>query len=369
MSGAEGEGVRLAWPTRGLVVRAEGAQGAPAYRSEPPPPGRVEAVRAFGEAAAWPGDRWRGRENLVVEGDNADVLRALMPELEGRVDLVYIDPPFNSGPTGRRHPYENAMPHEMWLAMMEERLSLMWRALRPGGSLYLHLDENESHYAKVLLDEIAGRQSFVREIVWRIGWISGYKAAQKNFVRNHDTILYYIKPGGPVTFEKVYLPRPAGYRRRGAAGKSAGYPLEDTWNASANDPLHSIQIMSFSGEKTGFPTQKNEALVDRIVSSSSREGDLVLDAFAGSGTTAAVCHKRRRRYVAVEMDPAAVDLMVQRLIRVVRGEDPHGITAAAGWRGGGGFVRARLRPEGEAGPAEPVAPDRAAAPHGRSPRP
>jgi adenine specific DNA methylase Mod len=300
-------------------------------------------VAVAGDTDATPDSPWDGAANLLAEGDNADVLRALMAHLEGRVDLVYIDPPFNSGPSGRPRAYENALPHEMWLTMMEERLLLLWRCLRPGGSLYLHLDENEVHYAKVLLDEVAGRSSFVREIVWRIGWVSGYKATQRNFVRNHDTILYYVKPGAAPTFEKVYVPYPEGYvRRQGAPAKGPGLPLEDTWNASAADRLHSIQITSFSREKTGFPTQKNEALIDRIVRSSSHPGDLVLDAFAGSGTTAAVCHKRGRRYVAIEVDPAVAETANRRLQAVVEGTDRYGITADADWRGGGGFVRARL---------------------------
>lgn len=337
--------VRLVWPNRGESVRTDPATGRAGYVAAPPVPGRLEVVSAAGDAPVGAGDGWDGRSNLLVEGDGADVLRALGPDLWGRVDLVYVDPPFNSGPSGRGRGYENAMAHEMWLTLMEERLTLLWRALRPGGSLYLHLDENESHYAKVLLDGIAGRDRFVREIVWRIGWISGYKATQRNFVRNHDTLLYYTKGGGPVTFEKVYVPYPEGYRRRsGAASKAGGFPLEDTWNASANDPLHSIQILSFSAEKTGFATQKNEALVDRVVRSSSRAGDLVVDVFAGSGTTAAVCHKRLRRYVVADVDPAAVALAERRLRAVVDGTDRHGITREAGWRGGGGFARARLAP-------------------------
>lgn len=339
--------IRLDWPTRGRRVRLDPATGRPEYSPSPRAahrPSRLVPLRATGSARASEG--FERRENLLVDGDNADVLAALLPQAEGAVDLVYVDPPFNSGETGAVA-YANAMDHELWLCMMEERLALLWRALRPGGSLYLHLDENEVHYAKVLLDEIAGRESFVREIIWRIGWVSGYKARQRNFVRNHDTLLYYVKPGGPVTFEKLYVPHPPGYARRaGAPAGTGGYALEDTWNASARDPLHSIQIVSFSREKTGFATQKNEALVDRVVSTSSRPGDLVLDAFSGSGTTAAVCHKRGRRYIAIEADPATADLSEERLVRVVEGRDPRGITHAAGWLGGGGFVRARLADEG-----------------------
>jgi 16S rRNA G966 N2-methylase RsmD len=329
--------------------------GRPILAAQPPPAGWLVPVEHVGDLPTSEGALVDA--NLLVEGDNADAMRALMAGIEGRVDLVYADPPFNSGVSGSvKAPYANAMAHDVWLTMMEERLALAWQALRPGGSLYLHLDENEVHYAKVLLDEIAGRESFVREIIWRIGWISGYKATQKNFVRNHDTILYYAKPGGPLTFQKVYVPYPEGYRRRqGAASKGGGLPLEDTWNSSANDPLHSIQIVSFSREKTGFPTQKNEALLDRIVLSSSREGDLVLDPFAGSGTTGAVAHKRGRRYILLEIDPDAVETAHRRLSEVVAGTDRRGITEAAGWRGGGAFTRARLvMPAADGGEARAV---------------
>lgn len=335
--------IGLHWPTRGRAVRLD-PSGRPGWVGSPPAPGRIVPVESVGEAACGTDDAWLGRENLLLEGDNADVLRAVAGHIDGSVDLVYVDPPFNSGAMEAMS-YANAMDHDLWLSMMEERLALLWRVLRPGGSLYLHLDENEVHYAKVLMDEIAGRASFVREVIWRIGWISGYKARQRNFVRNHDTLLYYVKPGGPVTFEKVYVPHRAGYKRRqGAPAKSGGYPLEDTWNASAHDPLHSIQIVSFSNEKLGFATQKNEALLDRVVCTSSRAGDLVLDAFAGSGTTAAVCHKRGRRYIAIEADPQAVDLCDRRLRAVADGSDRRGITAVAGWQGGGGFVRGRRVP-------------------------
>jgi adenine-specific DNA-methyltransferase len=328
--------MQLVWPEKGRCVRL--TPHGPQVGDPRPGSGHVEAVEAVGDASLAAG--WEERENLLVQGDAADVLSTLLGTLEGRVDLVYADPPFNTGT--RYSAFDNAFDHGVWLSLLEERMRLVYRCLRPGGSLYLHLDPTESHYAKVLLDEIFGREAFMREIIWRIGWVSGFKTMQKNFVRNHDVILYYVKPGGEVTFHKTYLPYPKGYRRRqGKPGRVLGYPLEDTWNASSADPLPSIQIMSFSGEKTGFPTQKNENLVDRIVTTSSREGDVVLDPFAGSGTTAAVSHKRRRRYVAVELDEEAVQVAASRLRRVVAGEDRHGITQAAGWPGGGGFVVAR----------------------------
>src|SRR5262249_19876220 len=148
------------------------------------------------------------------------------------------------------------------------------------GSIYVHLDENVSHYVKAVMDEVFGPSSFQRELVWRIGWISGYKSAAANWIRNHDTLLFYVKQPGKFTFNKEYIPYPPDYvRRDGSKPTGKGYPIEDVWNASDMDRMDSIQIMSFSGEKVGYPTQKNENLLARIIKASSNEGDLVLDCF------------------------------------------------------------------------------------------
>lgn len=336
--------IELTWPLQGHRVRVHPEDDTIDVQSamDPAPaqPG-LAPVQAFGAASTDPG--FATRENLLIEGDGADVMASLLETLPGGVDLVYADPPFNTGKAKSQRGYMDKMEHGVWLAFMEERLRQAWALLKPGGSLYLHVDPIESHYAKVLLDDIFGREAFVREIIWRIGWISGYKSTQMNYVRNHDVILYYVKAGAEATFVKTYVPYPKGYKRReGAPSKGGGYPLEDTWNASQMDPLNSIQIMSFSGEKTGFPTQKNEALLDRIVTTSSLVGERVLDPFCGSGTTAAVSHKRGRRWITIEVDPASADLAEARLRRIVAGEDLLGISGAADFHGGGGFVRSRL---------------------------
>ncbi len=169
---------------------------------------------------------------------------------------------------------------------------------------------------------IQGR--FQREIVWRIGWVSGFKSRAKNWIRNHDVILFYAKGGSTrrghrsdgFTFHKEHIPYPPGYvRRDGLPPKGRGYPLEDVWNASDLDRLDSIQIMSFSGEKVGYPTQKNgKSLVARIVRASSSPGDVVLDGFVGSGTTAAVAEKLGRRWVAIDSSDVAVHATRKRLL-------------------------------------------------------
>ncbi|MBK9061400.1 MAG: site-specific DNA-methyltransferase [Flavobacteriales bacterium] len=137
--------------------------------------------------------------------------------------------------------------------------------------------------------------------MWRIGWLSGYKTKAQNWIRNHDVIYYYVKDPKSFTFNKAYVPYPDGYvRRDGAEPTGKGTPIEDVWNANESEfalkggeSLDSIQIKSFSNEKTGYPTQKNESLLRRIIEASSKPNDLVLDFFCGSGTTLAVCRETR----------------------------------------------------------------------------
>ncbi|RMG10122.1 MAG: site-specific DNA-methyltransferase, partial [Deltaproteobacteria bacterium] len=251
----------------------------------------------------------------VLLGENLGLLAGLEP---GSVDLAYLDPPFYSGERyhfrttagGRR--FEVGAFADQWpslgayLAFLEDRLRLVARALSPRGSLYLHLDAQAAHYAKVLADEVLGAAHFSRQIVWRIGWVSGFKARAKNWVRNHDVLLYYARPGAP--FERILLPHPEGYARRGG-GEGQGRPLDDVWV-----DLPSIQIMSYSGEKTGYGTQKNLALLERIVRASSRPGDRVLDPFAGAGTAAVAAHRLGRRFVVIDASPLAVHLTRRRLV-------------------------------------------------------
>lgn len=281
---------------------------------------RIEEIHGTGAA-------WRNR---LVLGDARRVLASMLPELEGRVALVYVDPPYRTGgsfdylatipgaPKQARvavPAYRDAGDLDAWLTMFADTASLLRRLLADGGSLYVHLDAHVAHYAKVVLDEIFGASAFQREIVWRIGWISGFKSQARGWIRNHDTILFYAKGGRPRTFHKPYVPYPPGYTRRdGSPPRGKGRPIDDVWNASEADRLDSIQIMSFSGEKVGYPTQKNEALLARIVAASSDPDDLVLDAFSGSGTTAVVAEKLGRRWIACDTSPVAVHATRRRLL-------------------------------------------------------
>lgn len=332
-----------------VLLDSPRARQAPARRGQPEltwpgkrrpgdaPAPRLRLLETVGGArivpARWPAPDavWR---NQLVWGDNLAVMRALRAAYAGRIALVYIDPPFATGadyvqrvPVARTAgAVARAAFRDRWAAhradylqMLYERLVLVYELLADGGALYVHLDPTMSHYVKVILDEVFGPEGFQREIVWRIGWVSGYKSAVPNWVRNHDTILYYTK-GRPAVFNKEYVPYAPGYRRRGG-GRGRGYPIEDVWNANpceqalrGAESLDSIQIKSFSREKTGFPTQKNESLLRRIVRASSCPGDLVADFFCGSGTTLVVAEQLGRRWLGVDVSAQAVAAARRRLL-------------------------------------------------------
>ncbi|WP_338824850.1 hypothetical protein MHOCP_04200 [Moorella humiferrea] len=266
--------------------------------------------------------------NMIICGDNLTALKTLLQWKEqGKlinadnspgVRLIYIDPPFASKQeyisTQEERAYQDRLSGAGFIEFLRQRLILMKHLLADNGSIYVHLDEKKSHYIKVIMDEIFGENHFQREIIWRIGWLSGFKTQAKNWIRNHDVILFYTKSDDFI-FNKIYLPYPEGYTRRdGSPPRGPGYPIEDTWNCYELDRLDSIQIMSFSGEKTGFPTQKNENLLERIIRASSNPGDIVLDAFAGSGTTLAVAEKLGRRWIGIDNSKVAVYTMQKRLL-------------------------------------------------------
>ena len=299
-------------------------------------------------------DVWEGKEgdtfeegwrNKLIWGDNLLVMGSLLEKFAGKIDLIYIDPPFATGAdfsftaeigesceevTKEQSVLEEKAYRDTWgsgitsyLGMVRARLSLMRDLLSPRGSIYVHMDATVGHYVKVLMDEIFGVDSFQREIIWRIGWISGYKSTAKNWIRNHDTILFYVKTPGEFTFNKEYVPYPHGYERRGGRTSDKGYPIEDVWNANpfefelkGGESLDSIQIKSFSQEKTGYATQKNESVLRRIIRASSSPGDLVADFFCGSGTTLAVAEKLGRRWIGCDLGRWAIHVARKRLLGI-----------------------------------------------------
>ena len=290
--------------------------------------------------------------------DNLPVLRGLDSD---SIDLITTDPPFNKGVpafTGttkagqdvefkdvwnwdedvhvnwindlrQRHPslfnvihYANAAAgNDMgaFLCWMAVRVLEMHRVLKDTGSMYLHCDPTASHYLKAVMDAIFGRKNFRNEIVWRIGWVSGFKTQKRGWIRNHDTILYYLKsPDAASSFNKEYLPYPEGYvRRDGKRPTGKGIPLEDTWNCSSADVLDSIMIKSFSQEKTGYPTQKPLALYKRMIAASSNPGDMVLDPFAGCATTCVAAEQLGRQWIGIDIREESGDFIRERLEREV----------------------------------------------------
>ena len=197
--------------------------------------------------------------NLLIWGDNKLAMNSLLKDFEGRINLIYIDPPFATGTDFRvpikigggssKESLEVKAYRDTWgeglpsyLQMIYDRLVLMKRLLAEDGSIYVHLDAHVSHYVKVIMDEVFGEENFQREIIWRIGWVSGYKTATRNWVRNHDTILFYTKSPRYV-FNKIYIPYTPGYRRRGGEKpKGRGIPIEDVWGLHHEEGLTSIPV-------------------------------------------------------------------------------------------------------------------------------
>lgn len=284
-------------------------------------------------------------DNLVIQGDNLPILASLLPVYAGKVKLIYIDPPYNTGSAA--FGYNDRFPRSTWLTFMKNRLELARRLLSEDGAIYVQLDYHQVHYAKVLMDEIFGEENFQREIIWRIGWLSGYKTMENNWIRNHDTILFYAKNARELDFKKQYIPKSA--FKKISRSKAERYPMEDVWNASEYDDLNSIAIVSFSGETVSkmlspgdeVKGQKSEKLLERIIKAHTDPGELVLDFFGGSGTTAAVAHKLGRRYIVCEQLDRHMDIMLRRLQKVMAGEQS-GVSKPNGWKGGGSFVACEL---------------------------
>ncbi len=268
----------------------------------------------------------------VVHADNLGVLRALD---DASFTLIYLDPPFNTGRRQARQTttsvrseggagsvtgfkgqtYERIKGDllryddrfdDYW-EFLEPRLIEAWRLLSDDGTLYLHLDYREAHYAKVLLDALFGRESFLNEIIWAYD----YGAKSKNrWPTKHDTILVYVKDPSRYYFDSTAVDREP-YMAPGlvtAAKAELGKLPTDVW-------WHTI-VSPTGREKTGYPTQKPEGVLRRIVQASSREGDWVLDFFAGSGTTGAVAAALGRRFVLVDENAEAIQVMRERFARV-----------------------------------------------------
>ncbi|GHP40021.1 hypothetical protein JP0041_06570 [Helicobacter pylori] len=311
--------------------------------------------------------------NYLIKGNNLIALHSLKKKFAKQVKCIYIDPPYNTGNDSFN--YNDNFNHSSWLVFMKNRLEVAREFLSDDGSIYINLDYNEVHYCKVLMDEIFKRENFRSEIIWRMGFLSGYKTATKKYIRNHDTILFYSKSDNYLfnktyienkdflqlltknevqnAFKKFSFPQEKvddfltfiNHENRGEK-----YPLEDTWNSNKWDKLNSIAIDSsvsrvdetIAIDDENFKGQKPEALIQRILEVSTNENDLVLDFFAGSGTTCAVAHKMKRRYIGIEQMDYIETITKERLKKVIEGEQG-GISKKCDFKGGGSFVYAELK--------------------------
>lgn len=299
------------------------------------------------------------RENLILKGNNLLALHTLKTQFRGKIKLIYLDPPYNTG--GDSFNYNDSFNHSTWLTFMKNRLEIARELLTNDGSIYIQLDYNEVHYCKILMDEIFGRENFQREVIWDISVLSGYKTLTKNWIRGHETILFYSKTSDfyfnklSIEHDEKYLARfdkidengekyfdGRGERRYLKDVIEKGKAIGDVWS-----DIMSFQQLPTSKEKLGFDTQKTEALLERIIRSATQEGDTVLDFFSGSGTTVAVAHKLKRNWIAVEQLEDQINFVTKRLVEVIKGEQA-GISKAANWKGGGDFVYCELMKYNEA---------------------
>ena len=295
---------------------------------------------------------WR---NLLFHGDNKEILSTLLTDgFRGKVDLIYIDPPFDSKADYVRKvelrgtksklegeeqtaieqvQYEDIWANDNYLQFMYERLILLRELLSEEGSLYLHCDWHKSHQLRYLLEEVFGSDKFINEIVWKK--YSGVKnQASKKLTTQTDTI-FWVSKGDTYIFNPEYKGMSQDYidaeykyvdedGRRYAKLRGRGYvdgkktkikyldenlgaPITSLWD---DDDL---QLNTSSAERTGYPTQKPEKLLERIIRASSNEGSLVLDCFIGSGTAAAVAQRLGRRWIGADINKGAIQTTMKRL--------------------------------------------------------
>lgn len=366
-------------------------------------------------------------DNVLIHGDNLLALKALEADYTGKVKCVYIDPPYNTGSAFAQ--YEDGLEHSIWLGLIRDRLEILRKLLSDSGSIWVHLDDNEAHYCKVLLDELFGRSNFVANLIWNKSY--AVRSNAEFFSTSHEHVLIYCKdrsqfrpnkfgrtsdqearyanpdndPRGPwqsVTMTislvggargrqfaktgksdniyevispsgKAWMPppnrcwsrNPAGFEELNRDGriwwgaKGDGAPRMKLFIAEADGGVLPTTLWA-DGEKFGlnqqgvrelralglpdFPTPKPERLIHQILELATDRGDIVLDSFAGSGTTGAVAHKMGRRWIMAELHDHCSTLVRPRLQKVIDGSDQGGVTQATDWKGGGGFRYFELAP-------------------------
>lgn len=365
-------------------------------------------------------------DNHLICGDNLLALKALEAEFAGKVNCVYIDPPYNTG-TAFAH-YDDGLEHSIWLGLMRDRIQVIHRLLHTSGCFFAQADDNEGHYLKVICDEIFGRKNFIATFLWKKvdspndnkvpitpdhEFIFGYaKSAEavklrqrpdsslldaylgpdkdglyfrdrllkkngKNSLRTDRPTMWFPIPdpdgneiypihddgreacwalGKTAVLDLIAkneiiwkdrgtegAPKWVPYKRE-FASSTPSRPFPTLWTDLPTTRQTKAHQKELFGAGNEFATPKPEALIERILQLSTSPGDLVLDSFAGSGTTGAVAHKMGRRWIMVELGDHCHTHIIPRLHKVIDGDDPGGITEAVEWKGGGGFRYYALAP-------------------------
>jgi adenine-specific DNA-methyltransferase len=343
-------------------------------------------------------------DNKIIFGDNLLALKALEQEYAGKVKCIYIDPPYNTGSAFEY--YDDGVEHSIWLTLLRDRLVLLKKLLREDGFIFVQIDNNEMAYLKVLMDEIFGRNCFINDIVWKrrggsanpnnrlnnvtdyILWYSKTENAEitQLYSRDDENTQNYIAERFKNEFEgRRYMLAPIernaklgmretlryeynGYvpqygwmmskdnlekldkvnrlhwngkgrpNRRVFEDDYQGQPIGNLWtDIKVINPM-ALERLDFDGG------QKPETLLQRILLLSTKPGDLVLDSFAGTGSTAATAHKMNRKWITIELGDHCHSHVIPRLRKVIEGADVGGITETANWKGGGGFRYYKLAP-------------------------
>jgi len=377
-------------------------------------------------------------DNILIKGDNLLALKALEQEYTGKVKCIYIDPPYNTG-SAFTH-YDDGIEHSLWLSLIRDRLDILRKLLSEDGSLWISIDDTESHYLKVLCDELFGRGNFVSNVIWQkksspqpnATWLSDShdhilvfaknkssfhvnklpRTEDQNAIYRHSDEYDGIDSDGNPYGRGGWFPgdataslrggqRGAQFARTGVSaniyeittpsGRTLLPPAGTCWRYSKerlgeliddhritfgtggnnrpcikrflseieNRGVVAMTVWHYSdvgenrssaaevkvfNEEDPFPTAKPEKLLQRIIELATNQGDLILDSFGGSGTTAAVAQKMRRPWIMVELGEHCYTHIVPRLKKVIDGEDLKGVTKAVDWKGGGGFRFYELAP-------------------------
>lgn len=298
-------------------------------------------------------DELRPNDNLIIKGNNLVVLHSLKKRFAGKIKLIYIDPPYNTGNDSFK--YNDRFNHSTWLTFMKNRLEVARDLLAQDGSIFVQLDHNEVHYCKVLMDEIFGAECFKNEIIW---CYQGAGQSESQFKRKHDNILFYGKTPNPY-FDWMSVGEPIGEKQRKkytgkdengyfksyrhADGKVFKKYFDENELMPRLDWWSDISIIQSNKERLQFSGgQKPEKLLQRIIACATKPGDIVLDYHLGTGTTAAVAHKMGRQYIGIEQLNYGDTDSTKRLESVINGDDS-GISADVGWVGGGSFVYCNIK--------------------------